>query len=442
MIKRATLLVVHTKCPNKHIHKWQSQPTINGSGAGNMLLSAAILFSGNTYVRISEMFSMLKVQMFSEPMYYKIQKAVLFPKLNTVYKRYRNDIYQKCAIRKDNNLIGDGRCDSPGYSAKYGTYTLMSTDVNKIIDFHVVHVVTAGNSCRMEKKGLQVLLDKMSSREVTVSTLTTDRHVQIRSFMKKVHPEICHQFDVWHFGKSIKKSLTKAAKRKECADLGLWIKAIVNHLWWCCASCEGNEHILREKWLSMLYHVQGIHTWQGNDFFHECEHGALENQRKWLKLNSPSYQAIKTVLENKSTLADMKYLTNFCHTGNLEVFHSLLTKYCPKRLHFSMHGMVARTQLAVLAFNSSMQCEQAVKQDGTPRYKQCFSRITQTWVVKKIAGTKERPYLEELMTVVLEEMDETGDKLPEVGNIAQRIAPTKKPDKNEAIRSMRTRFQR
>ena len=87
VIKRATLLVVHTKCPNKHIHKWQSQPTINGSGARNMLLSAAILFSGNTYVQISEMFNMLKVEMFSEPMYYKIQKAVLFPKLNTVYIR-------------------------------------------------------------------------------------------------------------------------------------------------------------------------------------------------------------------------------------------------------------------------------------------------------------------------------------------------------------------
>ena len=317
----------------------------------------------------------------------------------------------------------------------------MSTDINKIIDFQVVHVMSAGNSSRMEKKGLQVLLDKMSSRGVTVATLTTDRHVQIRAFMKKDHPNICHQFEMWHFGKSIKKSLTATAKRKECTNLGLWIKAIINHLWWCCASCDANEHILREKWLSILHHIQGIHSWHGNEFFHECEHPALEQQRKWLKPNSPSYKAIQTVVQNKRTLADMQYLAQFCHTGNLEVFHSVLTKYCPKRIRFSMHGMIARTQLAVLDFNSGANCDQAVKKDGTPRYKQCFSRITQTWVVKKIAGKKERPYLNELMASVMEATVENDDKLPEVGNIAPRITPIEKPDKVEAIKSIRTRFQ-
>lgn len=157
-------------------------------------------------------------------------------------------------------MIGDGRNDSPGYSAKYGTYTLMSVDINKIIDFQVVHVRNAGNSSRMEKWRLVTLLNKLCHHEVTVSTLTTDRHVQIRVFMRKEHPEINHQFDVWHFGKSLKKSLTAAAKRKELLELIPWIKSIINHLWWCCASCDKNKNVLRERWLSILYHIRGIHS--------------------------------------------------------------------------------------------------------------------------------------------------------------------------------------
>ena len=58
----------------------------------------------------------------------------------------------------------------------------MSTDLNKIVDFFVVHVSTAGNSSRIGKKWLQTLLEKYSN-SVKITTLTTDRHVQIRSFL-------------------------------------------------------------------------------------------------------------------------------------------------------------------------------------------------------------------------------------------------------------------
>ncbi|XP_057310004.1 uncharacterized protein LOC130648002 [Hydractinia symbiolongicarpus] len=440
VVKRGTLIIVTSICPNKHVFSWQSQPIVNGRAAGNLLLSAAILYSGNTYARIAEMMSILRLQFISKSTFYDIQRSVLFPKLNTFYKKYRNNIYSECAA-KEGNLIGDGRSDSPGYSAKYGTYTLMSVDINKIIDFQVVHVRTAGNSSRMEKWGLVTLLNKLRDHKVTVSALTTDRHVQIRAFMKKEHPEINHQFDVWHFGKSLKKSLTAAAKRKECLELIPWIKSIINHLWWCCASCDKNENVLRERWLSILYHIRGIHSWQGNEYFHECAHPTLDQQRKWLKLNSPAYEAMETIVQNKKTLADMNYLAHFCHTGSLEVFHSLLTKYCPKRIHFSMEGMIARTQLAVLDFNSGTNCEQAVTKKGVLRYKQVFSRVTQSWVVKKITEKKEKAYLAELMTATLEPIDNEKDKLPQTGEIAERITEVEKPDKSDAIKAIRTRFK-
>ena len=40
-----TMLVVSGTCPDGHVLKWQSQPMIKGIAAGNLLLSAAILYS-------------------------------------------------------------------------------------------------------------------------------------------------------------------------------------------------------------------------------------------------------------------------------------------------------------------------------------------------------------------------------------------------------------
>ena len=50
-------------------------------------------------------------------------------------------------------LAGDGRCDSPGHSAKYGTYTMLDVQSDKVVDFKVVSVCEVKISNDMEKKG-------------------------------------------------------------------------------------------------------------------------------------------------------------------------------------------------------------------------------------------------------------------------------------------------
>ena len=64
------------------------------------------------------------------------------------------------------------------------------------------------------------------------------------------------------------KKLSEIVKKRDCQQVSLWIKAIINHLWWCCASSIGNEELIREKWLSMLSHIQVIHSWEDNKLFH------------------------------------------------------------------------------------------------------------------------------------------------------------------------------
>ena len=189
----------------------------------------------------------------------------------------------------------------------------------------------------------------------------------------------------------------------------------------------------------MLNHIRGIHSWENTKLFRKCEHGQLDKERKWLKTDSPSFLALKNVIENKKILADIKYLSKICHTENLEVFHSVLNKYCPRTLHFKLEGMIARTQLAVLDYNCGSNNTQATTKDGKRRYKQIFSKVTQNWVVKKISQPKDREYIHELLIYTLEASpDTTGDKLPRIGSIPLSIAPIEKPDKEEAIENMKT----
>ena len=75
-------------------------------------------------------------------------------------------------------LGGDGKCDSPGHSAKYGTYSFMDVESEKIVDFAVVQVTEVRNSNCMELEGFRRCLDHLENEHLTVMQLGTDRHVK------------------------------------------------------------------------------------------------------------------------------------------------------------------------------------------------------------------------------------------------------------------------
>jgi hypothetical protein len=325
------------------------------------------------------MMDIAKIPFISHVTFNSIQKRFLFPAIHRVFTTNRMLIFQDCKEQSALHLIGDGRCDSPGYSAKYGTYTLMDSISGYILDFHVSHCKIAGNSARMELDGLKHVLERLGDNQVPATSLTTDRHKQVRCYIRKERNDIIHQFDVWHVGRNIKKKLSKMAKKKECQELNQWIKAIINHFWWCSASCNGNAEELKEKWVSILYHITDRHRWEDGVIYKRCQHKKLSKEQRsckpFLTLRSPAYLALEKIVSSKALINDLKHLTAFNHTGNLEVYHSLYNKYCPKRLHFSYTGMIARSQLAVLDFNSGVGLVQAETKDGKPRFKLLFTKV-------------------------------------------------------------------
>ena len=123
--------------------------------------------------------------------------------------------------------------------------------------------------------------------------------------------------------------LLKLAKKKSCRSLNQWIKAIANHFWWCCASCEGDPENLKEKWLDILYHITDCHRWKGLKTFKKCQHKKLTKKKRsckaFLKQLSPAYKALESVVTDKSLLGALKFLTKFNYTEALEVYHFIIS---------------------------------------------------------------------------------------------------------------------
>ena len=103
-----------------------------------------------------------------------------------------------------------------------------------------------------------------------------------------------------------------------------------------------------------------------------------------MKQLSPACKALKSIVTFKSLLGALKFLTKFNHTVTLEVYHSLYNKYSPKRLHFSLRAIITRAELPVLDFSCGVGVGQAKTQSGKLRFKQQYSKVTHSWVVKQI----------------------------------------------------------
>lgn len=61
---------------------------------------------------------------------------------------------------------------------------------------------------------------------LNVKGLTTDRHKEIRAYLRKEQPEIEHQFNMWHVGKNIKNISLNLAKEKIAVTLINGLKQI------------------------------------------------------------------------------------------------------------------------------------------------------------------------------------------------------------------------
>lgn len=122
---------------------------------------------------------------------------------------------------RDADLAWDGRCDSPGFSAKYLTYSIQVAQLNKIVPFGQVQVGEVSrtflntvdftlNKFFFLQKNDKVKLSPAMNKYGFVKCLGAVKkkserylshygpHVQVAKYMWTDEPGIPHYYDGWH----------------------------------------------------------------------------------------------------------------------------------------------------------------------------------------------------------------------------------------------------
>ncbi|XP_044141617.1 uncharacterized protein LOC122931608 [Bufo gargarizans] len=451
--RKGSAVIIRGSCRSGHSSLlWHTQPKIGRFWSGNVLLAASILCSGLNFQKVHELFGIFGLSTFSETTYYRYQTKFLFPAIDIAWKQ------EKQKIHEDLNglpicLAGDGQCDSPGHSAKYCTYTVMDLYTEKIIDFEVVHRSQCSSSVAMEKFGFQTVMERVKNNGFDICVFVSDRHVSIQKLMREVYTDIDHQFDIWHYAKSIKKRLIKASNGRAGKDLKPWIEKIVNHFWWCVKTCDHNAFFFRERWNSVLHHVANRHEWEDGEHYNKCAHQELRPEDTsvlWLRKESTAYQKLEEIIKSEQMNSDVPHLIRNCHTGPLEAFHSLVLKYRTKRIHFGIDGMETRTKLAILAHNNNIGRSQAVvhfptsvsEPIGSRRTKLILPKGKKRWMVKNVYEAMSVEHVTPILVDCLKLAvgDITAEWKSRTPDLPPNIANVERPNKEDILRQHWSRF--
>ena len=120
---------------------WDSQPFVRDIPAGNILMSSSILFSGCLPKKSLRIFNHMGCTAISNRTFFEHQKTYLLPSIFYTWDKYQQAFFSQLASEgKPLILGGNGRADSPGHSAKFGTYSMIELTHNIVLDVQIVQV--------------------------------------------------------------------------------------------------------------------------------------------------------------------------------------------------------------------------------------------------------------------------------------------------------------
>lgn len=134
-------LNVLSVCECGFSRQWSSQPLNKAMPWGNLIIASAVFFSGNSPVKTFNFLKNANIAGLSLTSYNKLQRTYIVPSTLSVWQSKQETLLHNIrSVGRDLKLSGDARCSSPGHTAKYGSYTLMDVQTNKVIDIQLVQV--------------------------------------------------------------------------------------------------------------------------------------------------------------------------------------------------------------------------------------------------------------------------------------------------------------
>ena len=188
-LEAGVLLITH-KCSEGHSGIWSSSSVLGEKRGQKMyvssvLLASSVLVSGNNFEKVSLLAKSMNLHYVSSTTFSRMQSLYALPSIRelwdqmkeVIWKVFENDVLVVC---------GDGRMDSPGFSAKYCVYTMMEHYLNVIVDLEVIDKREAGGSSTlMEKMGCKRLLERMM-RSLNLGELVTDASKVIMKMVREL----------------------------------------------------------------------------------------------------------------------------------------------------------------------------------------------------------------------------------------------------------------
>ncbi|XP_076088805.1 uncharacterized protein LOC143059203 [Mytilus galloprovincialis] len=140
MYTRGSMVKIKQECKIcLYVRFWFSQPFVGNKPAGNLSISAGILFSGSVPSKALRMLKFMNICGISMSSYMNHQKFYLYPAIGHVWHNYQNDYANDIQQQQRSvTLGGDGRADTPGHSAKFGSYTMLDLDEGVVVDIQLV----------------------------------------------------------------------------------------------------------------------------------------------------------------------------------------------------------------------------------------------------------------------------------------------------------------
>ena len=162
---KGSVLVLRWSCKNEHNGMWKSSEVLkelnnNAIYTNDVLIPSAVVLSGNNYSKISLLFKALNVQVPSHTAFANTQKHYIAPTIFDFWKQM-TDKTREVIGNRELCLLGDGRNDSPGHSAKYCCYVVMENLTKAVIDMKIVD--------KRETKGISTNMEVQAAKEMLLS---------------------------------------------------------------------------------------------------------------------------------------------------------------------------------------------------------------------------------------------------------------------------------
>ena len=176
---RGTVLVLRWSCSNNHAGLWKSSEVLCRSYTTDIylndtLVSACIFLSGNNYSKFSLFCKFLNLKIPDVTTFTRVQRYFSVPAILALWKEMKEKVCAVLNPYKELCLIGDGRNDSPGFSARFCVYVLMEQFTSVLMDLEVLDKrETRGISPNMEREGLKRLLLRLMDK-ISISEIATD----------------------------------------------------------------------------------------------------------------------------------------------------------------------------------------------------------------------------------------------------------------------------